>query len=142
MIELRMFYCPFNHSLCRTQRSDPPGFMRKTCFSPLKPYLQLRGTLLSNIYAVEMHVASATVAGRKTDEYISHRSESFPRYLLLLQQQLFTSRSFSQQHQTMIGIIRAGVARAQPMQGHSMGIRVFSRDVVLGGKLLLLGEKM
>ena len=53
---LRMFYCLFNYSLCRTQqRSDRPGFMRKTCFSPFKPYLQLRGTLLSNIYAVEMH---------------------------------------------------------------------------------------
>ena len=38
-----------------TERSDRPGFMRKTCFSPFKPYLQLRQTLLSNIYAVEMH---------------------------------------------------------------------------------------
>ena len=58
VIELRMFYCPFNYSLhvCRTQqRSDQPGFIRKTCFSPFKPYLQLRGTLLSNAYAVEMH---------------------------------------------------------------------------------------
>ena len=42
---------------------------------------------------------SATVAGRKTDEYISPRSESF-RYLLLLQKQLFRPHSFSQQHQT------------------------------------------
>ena len=58
-IELRMFHCPFNinYSLYRTQqRSDRPGFMRKTCFSPLKPYLQLRETL-SNIYAVETSVA-------------------------------------------------------------------------------------
>ena len=37
-----------------TERSDRPVFMRKTCFSPFKPYLQLRQTLLSNIYAVEM----------------------------------------------------------------------------------------
>ena len=42
---------------------------------------------------------TATVAGRKTDEYISPRSESF-RYFLLLQQQLFRPHSFSQQHQT------------------------------------------
>ena len=38
-----------------TERSDRPVFMRKTCFSPFKPYLQLRQTLLSNIYALEMH---------------------------------------------------------------------------------------
>ena len=38
-----------------TERSDRPGFMRKTRFSLFKPYLQLRETLLSNIYAVEMH---------------------------------------------------------------------------------------
>ena len=38
-----------------TERSDRPGFMRTTCFSPFKPYLQLRQTLLNNIYAVEMH---------------------------------------------------------------------------------------
>ena len=38
-----------------TERSDRPGFMRKTRFSLFKPYLQLRQTLLSNIYAVEMH---------------------------------------------------------------------------------------
>ena len=42
---------------------------------------------------------SATVAGRKTDECISPRSESF-RYLLLVPQQLFRPHSFSQQHQT------------------------------------------
>ena len=41
----------------------------------------------------------ATVADRKTDEWISLRSESF-RYLLLLQQQLFRPHSFSQQHQS------------------------------------------
>ena len=51
-----MFYCPC--TIIRyvgTERSDRPGFMRKTCFSPFKPYLQLRQTLLSNIYAVEMY---------------------------------------------------------------------------------------
>ena len=42
---------------------------------------------------------SATVAGRKTDECISPRSESF-RYLILVQQHLFRPHSFSQQHQT------------------------------------------
>ena len=50
------FYCPYNYSLyVGTERSDRPVFMRKTCFSPFKPYLQLRQTL-SNIYAVEMHL--------------------------------------------------------------------------------------
>ena len=51
-----MFYCPC--TIIRyvgTERSDRPGFMRKTCFSPFKPYLQLRQTLHSNIYAVEMY---------------------------------------------------------------------------------------
>ena len=32
-----------------TEGSDRPGFMRKTCFSPFNPYLQLRQTLCSNI---------------------------------------------------------------------------------------------
>ena len=37
-----------------TEQSDRAGIMRKTRFSPFKPYLQLRQTLLSKIYAVEM----------------------------------------------------------------------------------------
>ena len=37
-----------------TERSDRAQFMRRTCFSPFKPYLQLRETLLNSIYAVEM----------------------------------------------------------------------------------------
>ena len=76
-------------------RSDRPGFMRKTCFSPFKPYLQLRGTLPSNISMLWkcIHGKSATVAGRKTDKYISPRSKSF-HYLLLLQQQLFITTFF------------------------------------------------
>ena len=50
--------------------------VRKTCFLPFKSYLQLRETLLSNIYAVELHPwQSTTVAGRKIDECISPRSE-------------------------------------------------------------------
>ena len=54
--KLCMFYCPFNYTCyVGTERSDWRGFMHKTRFSPFKPYLQLRQTLLSNIYAVEMH---------------------------------------------------------------------------------------
>ena len=50
--------------------------MRKTCFSPFKPYLELRETLLSNIYAVWKCIRgkSATVAGRKADECISPKA--------------------------------------------------------------------
>ena len=36
------------------ERSDHSEFMRRMCFSPFKPYLHLRETLLNNIYAVEM----------------------------------------------------------------------------------------
>ena len=34
-----------NTRYVRTERSDRPGFMRKTSFLPFKPYLQLRETL-------------------------------------------------------------------------------------------------
>ena len=58
VIELS-YVCFTVHSITRyvgTEWSDRPGFMHKTHFSPFKPYLQLRQTLPSKIYAVEMHL--------------------------------------------------------------------------------------
>ena len=100
-VELRMFYCLFNHSLCRTQqRSDWPGFMRKTCLSPFKPYLQLRGTLLSNIYAVEMHPWQKCYCSW-TENWRIHLSQKRKLPLLpFASVTTFRPHSFSQQHQT------------------------------------------
>ena len=86
VIELRMFYCPFNYSLCRTQggqigqglcvkhvsrRSSPTCSSEKLFLAISMLWKCIRGK-------------SASVADRKTDKCISPRSESF-RYLLLLQ---------------------------------------------------------
>ena len=60
-----------------TERSDEPECKRRICFSPFKPYLQLRETLLNN------------------------RSKSFS-YLPSLQQQLFRPHFFLLQHQSIV----------------------------------------
>ena len=53
VIELS-YVCFTVRSIARYVGTDRAGIMRKTRFSPFKPYLQLRQTLLSKIYAVEM----------------------------------------------------------------------------------------
>ena len=61
-----------------TEQSDRPGFMHKTRFSPFKPYTCSSDKLLAiSMLWKCIRGKSATVAGRKTDKYISPRSESF-----------------------------------------------------------------
>ena len=62
-----------------TEQSDCLEFMHRMCFPPFKLYLELRETLLNNICAVKMQPMARvpTIAGQKTDEYISLRSKSF-----------------------------------------------------------------
>ena len=47
-IELHVIVRTFTCYSKKIERSDQPGFMHKTFFSPFKPYLQLRENLLNN----------------------------------------------------------------------------------------------